>query len=49
MILETHRTGLERLVTELEANETLDRQQIETCLGVAERESTATGAQPISA
>ena len=47
-ILETHRTGLERLVTELEANETLDRRQIEACLGVAERGSAATDVHTMS-
>ena len=47
-ILETHRTGLERLVTELEANETLDREQIEACLGIAERGSAAPDVQSVS-
>jgi cell division protease FtsH len=47
-ILETHRTVLERLVTELEASETLDREQIEACLGVAEHTSTAPDIQSVS-
>ena len=47
-VLGAHRTGLERLVTELEANETLDREQIEACLGVAERASTPPDVQSVS-
>ena len=48
-ILETHRAEVERLVIELEANETLDRQQIEACLGVSDRAAAAKGAESISA
>jgi cell division protease FtsH len=48
-ILEAHRTEVERLVTELEASETLDRQQIEACLGELERESPTPHVQSVSA
>jgi cell division protease FtsH len=48
-ILKTHRAEVERLVTELEANETLDRQQIEACLGVAGCGEAVKDAESISA
>ena len=40
---------IERLITELEANETLDRQQIETCLGAIGRGDAVRDAESISA
>ncbi len=48
-ILESHRTEVQRLVTELETNETLDRRQIEACLGVPEGQSTTPDVQSMSA
>ena len=48
-ILESHRTEVERLVTELETNETLDRQQIEACLGAPQGQSIAPDVQSMSA
>ncbi|MGI9414579.1 MAG: ATP-dependent zinc metalloprotease FtsH, partial [Hyphomicrobiales bacterium] len=48
-ILEAHRTEIERLITELEANETLDRQQIEACLGASDRGDVVKDAESVSA
>ncbi len=47
-ILEKHRTKIERLMAELEANETLDRQQIEACLGVSEQGRVVRAVKPRS-
>ena len=48
-ILEAHRAEIERLITELEADETLDRQQIETCLGASDRRNAVKDTESISA
>ena len=48
-ILEAHRTEIEHLIASLEDNETLDRQQIEACLGASDRGDVVKDAESVSA